>query len=215
MAKKKRDYKAEYEQRIKRGLSKGLTKSQARGHPRAGEAAAAAAAAAAGAAAATTKSRRKAKPKKPSSPLHDDPRLEEGFRALRRGASLQKAAKNAGVSRERLRRFIGENDLADWRKRKWNVTDKRARKVPIISRGRITDVVVPNLKEATRAGEFWDAQGQFIRTNDRSFIAPFEGKGVTDIKGKFHAFETDPNELHRIASMEGPVFHEIYQISAN
>ena len=208
---KKRDYKAEYQRRIKRGLAKGLSKSQARGHPKAGEASAAPVRASS----AQTTGRDPGKSEELSISLYDDPRLEEGFRALRRGISLQKAAKKAGVSRERLRRFIGENDLADWRKRKWVVTDKRPRRVLIISRGRIIDVAVPNLEEATRAGEFWDAQGRFIRSNDRKFLTPFEGTGVTDVKGKFHAFETDPNELHRIASMEGPVFHEIYQISAN
>lgn len=66
-----------------------------------------------------------------------------------------------------------------------------------------------------RAGAYWDAQGRFVRSNDISLLRPFEGKGVTDIKGRFRPFETDPNELHRIASMDAPAFHEIYEIVAS
>lgn len=136
---RQRDYKAEYQRRIERGLAKGLSKSQARGHPRAGEAAAAAAAPGRG----VSRSRRRNRAARDA--IKADPRLEEGFKALRRGASLSKAASSAGVSRERLRRFIGENDLADWKTRNWIVTDKRPRRVPLISKGRQIDVVVANL----------------------------------------------------------------------
>lgn len=207
----KRDYKAEYERRIARGLAKGLSRSQARGHPKTGEAAAAAAAAAV--VPGRARGRRKAKLAPPT--IKADPRLEEGFKALRRGASISKAARSAGVSRERLRRFIGENDLANWKSRKWIVSDQRPRRVSILSKGKQIDVVVPSLEEAMRAGAFWDAQGRFVRTNNISLLKPFEGNGVTDIKGRFWPFETDPNELHRIASMDAPVFHEIYEIVAS
>lgn len=190
---KKRDYKAEYQRRIKRGLAKGLTRSQARGHAKAGEKAAG----------------------KARKPIQVDEKLEDAYKALRRGASLSKAAKQARVSRERLRRFVGQEGLAKWSKRKWVVTDKRPRRVSLISKGKQIDVVVPSLKEAMRAGAYWDAQGRFVRTNDISLLKSFEGKGVTDIKGKFRPFETDPNELHRIASMDAPVFHEIYEIVAS
>lgn len=209
---RKRNYKAEYQRRIAKGLAKGLSRSQARGHPKVGEAAAAAAAAAV--APGQTRGRSKAGDAKTAYPVKADPRLEEGFKALRRGASISKAAKSAGVSRERLRRFIGENALADWEGRKWIISDKRPRRIAIISRGRLIEIVVGNLEEAMRAGAYWDAQGSFVRRNDILLLKPFEDQGVTDIKGRFHPFETDPNELHRIASMEGPVFHEIYQITA-
>lgn len=200
MSKIRRDYKAEYRRRIERGIAKGLSRTQARGHPRVGEAAAAAAAAGQG----QSPGRGKQKPKKATRPAKVDQRLEEGFKALRRGASVAKAAKLVGVSRERLRRFIGEYDLANWKSRKWAITDKRLRRVGIISKGRQRDVVVPSLAEAMRAGGYWDAQGRFVRTNDISLLKPFEGEGVTDINGRFWPFETDPNELHRIASVLPP-----------
>jgi hypothetical protein len=33
--------------------------------------------------------------------------------------------------------------------------------------------------------------------------------------GKSHPLETDPNALHRIAAMDTPPFHEIYEITSN
>lgn len=193
MAKKKRDYKAEYQRRIERGLTKGLTRSQARGHAKAGEKVAG----------------------KARKPVQADEKLEDAYKALRRGTSLSKAAKKARVSRERLSRFVVQEGLAKWDKRKWVVTDKRPRRIPIISKGKQLEIIVAKLKDAVRAGAYWDAQARLVRSNDVSLLKPFKGKGVTDIKGKFYPFETDPNALHRLASMEGPVFHEIYQISAN
>ena len=47
-----------------------------------------------------------------------------------------------------------------------------------------------------------------------SFYYRFKGDGVTDVKGRFHPFETDPNELHRLRQMDLPPFHEIYQVTS-
>ena len=55
----------------------------------------------------------------------------------------------------------------------------------------------------------------FVRTNEVEYIQPFMGDGLTDTKGRFLPFETEPNELHRIAAMDTPPFHEIYQIISN
>jgi hypothetical protein len=83
MTRKQRDYKAEYRRRIVRGLKKGLSKSQARGHPRPGE--------------------------KYSSPSTSTPacnrKLEMGLEEMRRGKSLQAAARSVHVAPERLRTY--------------------------------------------------------------------------------------------------------------
>jgi hypothetical protein len=68
------------------------------------------------------------------------------------------------------------------------------------------------LIEASKAGAFWHAAGRFVRTNEIEHLLPFVGDGLHDLKGKLIPFETDPNTLHRIASMDVPPFHEIYEI---
>jgi hypothetical protein len=71
------------------------------------------------------------------------------------------------------------------------------------------------LQEASCGGAFWDAAGRFVRTNDLGLLESYHGEGVTDARGRFHPFETDPNELHRLAAMDAPAFHEIYEIVSN
>ena len=71
---------------------------------------------------------------------------------------------------------------------------------------------VPNHAEASKAGAYENAVGDFIKTNDIEYLLPFMGQGVTDVKGHLVPFETDPNELHRIHAMDETPFHEIYDI---
>ncbi|HCR67269.1 MAG TPA: hypothetical protein DIW38_12295, partial [Oceanicaulis sp.] len=86
-------------------------------------------------------------------------------------------------------------------------------RLPVISQGQVKTIFVPGFKPASEAGRAWQAQGRFTQTNDIALLAPLQSDGVTDIHGRFHPFETDPNTLHRIAALEEPVFHEIYAIT--
>ena len=190
MSKRKRNYKAEYRRRIERGLAKGLSRSQARGHPVAGEV--------------SIRTRRRAP--------EPDAKLERAIKLLRSGKSQNAAAKTTRISADRLRRFTYANKLAKRVGRKWVMTDERPRRVPTLTSGEVKTVTVPGFNGASKAGSYWNAAGQFVRTNEVEYIRPFIGDGLTDTKGKFIPFETEPNELHRIAAMDTPPFHEIYQI---
>ena len=79
---RQRDYKAEYQRRIANAAKRGLSKSQGRGHARAGEASAR------------------------SKPVKSDDRLESALKLLRQSGNQSRAAKEAGVSAERFRRFL-------------------------------------------------------------------------------------------------------------
>jgi len=183
-----RDYQAEYQRRIASGLKRGLSRSQSRGHPAILEPGASGAYA-----------------PKPDA-------LEAALRELRGGASQKAAARSGGVSRERFRRFIYGNKLAERHGRHWTLTDERPRRVATIHQGETKSVTVANFSEARKAGEYFQAAGQFIRTNDITWLEPFEGDGLVDVRGKFFRFETNPNALYRHAAQDTPVFHEIYQI---
>jgi len=190
---RKRDYKAEYQRRIARGLARGQSRSQARGHPRAGEQTA----------------------KVPPKTATTDPKLEEAFKLLRSGQTLTRAARSARVSRERFRRYIEARELARREGRRWVITDERPRRIPTLTDGWQREVIARDLQEASRGGAYWDAAGRFVRTNDLGLLEQYRGQGVTDAKNHFHPFETDPNELHRLAAMDAPAFHEIYEIVSN
>ena len=186
---RKRDYKAEYQRRIANGLKKGLSRSQARGHPSITEVGTSG-------------------PKPPKS----NDQLEAALRELRRGATQKEAARSANVSVERFRKFIYGNNLAKRDGLQWAMTDERSRRVPIIHRGETKSVTVPNFAEAKKSGEYFEAVGQFLRTNYITHLEPFDGDGLTNVQGKFFQFETDPNALYRHDAQDNPDFHEVYQI---
>jgi hypothetical protein len=188
---KERDYAAEYQRRIKRGLAKGQTRSQARGHATA-----------------------EATTSKPTS-LKSDARLEIAVRAMNTGAPLSWAAKAARVSPERLRRFIKLNDLGARQGRAWVMRDSRARRVPMIAGSNSSTIAVPGFEEASLVARFDHAVRRALETGDFEPVFAFEGRGVRDLKGKLHPFETNPNALYRYAMRDEPEFHEIYQIVAN
>jgi hypothetical protein len=186
-----RDYAAEYARRIARGLDKGLSRSQARGHPKASEA--------------SPPSRR------PPKPIPDE-KLQRALRALRQEKNLAKAAKSAGVSTERLRHTAVGKGAITKQGRRWIVRPDLPRRVPVYSRRRQIEITVGDLEMASLAGRYWHEVGRFSTTNDRSFLEPFVGQAVTDIHGKSHPLETNPNALYRLLSAGGETFEQVYRI---
>jgi len=185
---RERDYKAEYRRRVANAAKRGLSRSQARGHARSGE-----------------------KPIRPK-PIKSDERLEAALKLLRQVGSQSRAAKDAGVSAERLRRFLRENSLAERRGRHWLITDKRSRRMTVISGGEAREITLRDFDQSSLNGKHLAAVGAFLRTNDIDLLRPFDGQSVIDAKGKAHSLETGPNALYRLAHAGGELFHEVYRL---
>jgi len=186
---RRRDYRAEYRRRVQRGLSKGLSLSRARGHARAGE-----------------------RPKSANRIVVNPKSKEElALRAMKSGFSLRDTARTFGLSEQRLRRYAKENAGAVRVGQRWTFDDQRPRQFPIYSDGELKTVtLIPY--EASRAALFMHAVRRFLPSGDASILAPYEGEGVTDIHGRFHPFEVDPNRLYELDSAGELSFPEFYRI---
>jgi hypothetical protein len=147
--------------------------------------------------------------------VDQDPSLEIAVKDMNRGSSLTTAARSVNLPPKSLQSFVSQHRLAKLKSGKWTIKDTRLRRVPVITKGRVRIVTVRGFEEARLAGEHHNAVGNFVRTNDRNLIKPFTGRSVQAVKGKPHPLETDPNALHRIAAMDTPPFHEIYEITSS
>ena len=190
MATRNRDFRAEYARRIERGLTKGLSRSQARGHPRGTEAA-------------RTLS---------SGAETYNRQLEDGFRLIRDGRTLSSAAREVHASPERLRAYLQMQKIAEKRGRRWvPLPDQRPRRMLMYSDGQLARVKVdPSV--ASLVGSYMGQVSRFLETNDPSGLGIFHGHGITDLRGTFHPFETDPNALYRLANTGQQSFEQIYRI---
>lgn len=187
---RRRDYRAEYQRRIVRNLAKGLSRAAARGHAKAGEA-----------------------PRilrqmaiSPDHPLHI------GFERVKAGESLTKTAAALRMSRERLRRYVGENADFQRQGRQWRIVqDRRLYQLPLYTNGQVRKPVL-SVEAASEVGRFMRAVGQFLSTNKAEFLEPFVGEGVVNAQSQYLPFETDPNTLYALDARGELTFHLIYQI---
>ncbi len=186
---KERNYAEEYARRVARGVQRGLSKSQSRGHARPGEAPISAKAKATG----------------------YDRQLEAAVKQVRRGKPLSKASASVGVSAERLRSHIHDQGIGKKTGGRWQIEDTRTRELPLFTDGE-TRLVTVSFENSQLIGEYAQAVKQFLETNDPSFLEPFVGKSVTSTDGRKHTFETDPNELYRLALGSGDDFSRYYRI---
>lgn len=158
--------------------------------------------------------RTRRKPKRSGRRAKPDPRLEFAVREMNRGRSLSATARALGLSSPRLQNHLKLKRLIKRKGKRWIAQDDRLRRVPVMSGGRSRIVTVRGFKAASLIGSHHHAAGQFVRTNDIELIKPFTGQTVQAANGRRYPLETDPNELHRIAAMDTPPFHEIYAITS-
>lgn len=144
--------------------------------------------------------------------LRADPWAEAAVLEMNRGRSLTAAARDLNLPRSRLQNYVTRQRLAKRRGNRWVTKDNRPRRVPVMTGGRLRVLTVRGYDEARLVGEHHQAVGEFVRSNSLDHIKPFTGKAVQAVNGRRYALETDPNALHRIAAMDSPPFHEIYEI---
>ena len=186
--KPKRDYRAEYQRRIERGIKKGLSLSQARGHPKAKE-----------------------KNVKNPRPINDNA-FQISLKALRSGKTLTEAAAEIRVSPERLRNQAWERGAIKRQGRRWVVKGTLPRRMLVYTGGEALALILGTSPNTSKVGRYMAAVAKFMRSNDPTHLNPFIGKSVTDIGGKAHIFETNPNVIYRLSASGTESFEQVYRI---
>jgi hypothetical protein len=134
---------------------------------------------------------------------------------MNRGRSLSSTARALDLPPKLLQEHLRRKRLIKRKGNRWVTKDKRLRRVPAMTGGRFRVLTVRGYEQARLVGKHHHAVGEFVRTNDIKVLKPFKGRSVRSINGRDFVLETDPNALHRIAAMDSPPFHEIYEITSN
>lgn len=147
--------------------------------------------------------------------LASDPRIEIAVREMNRGQSLTATARSLHLPPKSLQAALKQRRLGKREGRRWVTSDNRLRRVPVMTGGRLLKLTVRGYEPARLVGEHHNAAWEFVRKNDIKLIELFRGQTVQAVNGRRYVLETDPNALHRIAAMDSPPFHEIYEITSN
>jgi hypothetical protein len=133
---------------------------------------------------------------------------------MNRGRSLTAAARSIGCPPKNLQTQLRRLRLLKRKGKRWVFKDDRPRKIVITTGGRSRTLTVRGYDEASIASAYQQAAKQFLSTNQLKSLQPFKGRTVQAANGRRYPLETDPNAVHRIAAMDTPPFHEIYEITS-
>jgi len=86
--------------------------------------------------------------------------------------------------------------------------------MPVITTRGILNLTLRGYEQARLVGEHHEAVGEFVRINKIELLDLFKGRAVQAANGSRHTLDNQPNEIHRLAAMDSPPFHEIYRITS-
>lgn len=138
-------------------------------------------------------------------------RLQRALTTLRDTRDIKAAARTARTTTTKFKREAVGRKLIKKRGKGWVVSRDLHREMSIYSEDRQVAVKL-RIGSSRLAGKYMSAVGAFLRSNNVRILDDFIDRGVKDIAGKRHVFETNPNTLYRLASTTDEAFESIYRI---
>lgn len=139
-------------------------------------------------------------------------RLQRGLVILRETKDIAKASRAAKATPQRFKREALKRKVIKKRGKIWIVSRDLRRQMLIYSDGRQFTVTLPSQRSARNVGKYMSAVGAFVRSNNIRLLDDFIDRGVADVAGKRHVFETNPNTLYRLTSSRDEAFEDVYRI---
>jgi hypothetical protein len=130
-------------------------------------------------------------------------------------ASLQRAARELGVSPRTVKRWAG-SALQKRGSGKWIAknSDTLLRVLTIPASDGTRELAVRGSKQATLLAEYWNAVHRYLQTGDASRLRKFEGQFIKDANGEQIPLPTNRKDLNRLASAGVLSFESLYARSA-
>lgn len=125
--------------------------------------------------------------------------------------SLQKAAKEEGISPQTVKRWAGSS-LQKQRSGKWSAkkSDTLLRILKVPTPEGVREIAVRGSRQATTLAEYSNAVLRYFQTGDRSQLKKFKGKFIKDSDGIQTPLITDRNLLNRLGSAGVLSFESLY-----
>ena len=126
--------------------------------------------------------------------------------------SLQQTSREMGISPRTVLRY-GRSALKRGGNGRYQATktDRLLRMLMIPTPGGPREIAVRSSRAASLLGDYWNAVQGYLETGDKSRLAKFQGKSVTDASGAKLPLLTDLNELDRLGSAGVLSFESLYR----
>lgn len=136
--------------------------------------------------------------------------LEVLNKSRKSSQSLSKIAKDFGIS---IKTVIKNTSAFKKINHKWipKKYDKISRVMKINENGKEVSIEINDSRKASLIGRYQSNIRRFLENGDKNLLIKFTHKRIKDVKGKFHALETNSKILMQIHDgMEEYEFYEIY-----
>jgi hypothetical protein len=126
--------------------------------------------------------------------------------------SLQQTSRELGISPRTVLRY-GGSALKKGPSGRYQATktDRLLRMLMLPTPGGPREIAIRSSRAASLLGDYWNAVQKYLETGDKSRLAKFQGKSVTDASGAKLPLLTDVNELDRLGSAGALSFESLYR----